>query len=278
GRRLAGAVGAEEAEHLAAADLERHPIDGHDRAIPFAELVDFDHGHDGECEGANMMQTAAAIGESEPFRAARASPRSHDARAREPGGPANSHVARKLPPSGTFRARRPKPLPGMVVKHERPGGDGGSRQRFAWHETAAVLRELERDGARLVPVPRGFSLVDAAGRPVGSVRLPAVLRVPLGAPADAVVAAAGQPLGDELVLLLRAGAAALGWWRDGELRAHKTFARYVVRGHGKAQPTWLSTRGKSRYGSRPRLQDALRLRPDENERCNARAAEAAGVA
>lgn len=70
----------------------------------------------------------------------------------------------------------------------------------------------------------------------------------------------------QFVLLLQAGAVALGAWADGELVAHKAIRKYVVRGHGHAQPTHAKTRGKSRYGSRLRLQNWKRLLVDTNER------------
>ncbi len=69
-----------------------------------------------------------------------------------------------------------------------------------------------------------------------------------------------------VVLLLRAGAAAIGCWDGDELVDHKALRTYVVRGSGKAQPTWLETRGKSRYGSRLRLQNWQRLLASVNVR------------
>jgi hypothetical protein len=62
-------------------------------------------------------------------------------------------------------------------------------------------------------------------------------------------------LGLELVVLAQAGAIAVGAWRDDVLIDHVAKKRYVVRGQGRAQPTHLRTRGKSRYGSRLRLQN-----------------------
>lgn len=58
-----------------------------------------------------------------------------------------------------------------------------------------------------------------------------------------------------IVLLLQAGAAAIGYWEGDELLAHKADRKYVVRGHGKAQSLHKKTVGKSRYGSRLRLQN-----------------------
>jgi hypothetical protein len=76
-------------------------------------------------------------------------------------------------------------------------------------------------------------------------------------------------LGLELVLLFQAGAAALGLWRDDILVAHKVLKRYVVRGKGRAQPVYLKTKGKSRYGSRLRLQNFRLLLSETNEKLHA---------
>ncbi len=65
--------------------------------------------------------------------------------------------------------------------------------------------------------------------------------------------------GRQLLVLMQAGAVALGLFEGGEQVATKCFRRYVVRGKGRAQPTHLRAKGKSRYGSRLRLQNALRL-------------------
>lgn len=66
-------------------------------------------------------------------------------------------------------------------------------------------------------------------------------------------------LGAHLVVLMQAGAASLGWFENGDCRGTKSFRRYVVRGKGRAQPTHLKSKGKSRYGSRLRLQNAEAL-------------------
>lgn len=58
-----------------------------------------------------------------------------------------------------------------------------------------------------------------------------------------------------LLLLIQAGASALGFWECDELIRHKVIKKYVTRGKGRAQPTHLKTKGKSRYGSRLRLQN-----------------------
>jgi hypothetical protein len=111
---------------------------------------------------------------------------------------------------------------------------------------------------------RGLAFVGQAG---------ARLRLPLLAPR----CAAGERLADYLprlpgaqerhvVLLLQAGAMAVGYWDGDELLHHKAVRRYVVRGHGKAQSLHRKTRGKSRYGSRLRLQNWQRLLVETNQR------------
>jgi hypothetical protein len=100
-------------------------------------------------------------------------------------------------------------------------------------------------------------------------------------PMAAVRAKSGEQIGDylerlpsdtsdrsecQLVLLLRAGAMAFGCWQGRELVQHKAVRKYVVRGRGKAQGTHLKTRGKSRYGSRLRLQNWRNLLGETNQR------------
>lgn len=101
----------------------------------------------------------------------------------------------------------------------------------------------------------------------------ASLRVPLLAPrvvpgerlADYALRLPGAPE-PHVLLLLQAGAMAVGYWHGDELLHHKAQRRYVVRGHGKAQPLHRKTRGKSRYGARLRLQNWKRLLVETNER------------
>jgi len=75
----------------------------------------------------------------------------------------------------------------------------------------------------------------------------------------------GEP-GRHTVILMQAGAVSLGLFEAGESIATKTLKRYVVRGKGRAQPTHLATKGKSRYGSRLRLQNAKLLLEETNEK------------
>jgi len=132
------------------------------------------------------------------------------------------------------------------------------RATFPWRDTRLLLRELDErwsfaraDGAR-----HFVSRLD----PAVTFTPPLVLAIPPGIEsAVAYLAAVPERPGQQLVVLLQAGACALGLWEDDELLAHKAIKKYVVRGRGRAQTTHLKTRGKSRYGSRLRLQNAKRL-------------------
>ena len=132
---------------------------------------------------------------------------------------------------------------------------------FTWHEARRQLTELA--GARaLVSDGRG-AFAGAGLRFVP----PAVLSpiADTDTPASWLARLPEDP-GTWLVVLLRAGSASLGLFECDTCVAHKVFRRYVVRGHGKAQPAHAKTKGKSRYGSRLRLQNAKRLLEEVNER------------
>jgi len=116
-----------------------------------------------------------------------------------------------------------------------------------WKEQPLVLVDRTR-----VPC-----LVDEPENPTIQVWLPFVLQrasLTAGMKIPEVLDALPKSPGQGVVVLVRAGATALGVWKDGELLGHKVIKRYVVRGKGKAQPMHLKTKGKSRYGSRLRLQ------------------------
>lgn len=132
---------------------------------------------------------------------------------------------------------------------------------FHWREADEVLADTEEDTLRLDANRRGFT---------GSryrIRVPVVFPIPTGCVEieDYRAELPEQP-GLHTVVLLQAGAAALGAFSGGEELRTKSLKKYVVRGHGKAQATHLSTRGKSRYGSRIRLQNARNLLIEVNRK------------
>ena len=67
--------------------------------------------------------------------------------------------------------------------------------------------------------------------------------------------------------LVRAGQASLGYFHQGKLLDHKVFRGYLVRQkQGKSQFKYLKTKGKSRAGSRIRLEETLVFFNEINER------------
>lgn len=131
-------------------------------------------------------------------------------------------------------------------------------QTFPWQETHERLAELWKEQP-LVVADRGRvpCLVDDVDAPTIQVWLPYVLQresLKPGWTIPKVLDVLPDAPGTGVIVLVRAGSTALGIWRDEELLRHKVIKRYVVRGNGKAQPLHLKTRGKSRYGSRLRLQ------------------------
>ena len=122
-------------------------------------------------------------------------------------------------------------------------------------------------GARADDLGQRFVSPDEAGQlhlPLAGPRAAPMEQI--GDYAERLSESGGEGDDCQLVLLLRAGAMAFGCWRGGELLQHKAVRKYVVRGSGKAQSTHLKTRGKSRYGSRLRLQNWRRLLAETNER------------
>jgi len=144
-------------------------------------------------------------------------------------------------------------------------GNGPLVVRFAAADLAEQLEAFAARWPAAVADRRGWVFGAGDGR--------ARLRVPLAA----LRVLPGERIGDylarlrpaserQVVLLLQAGAMAIGYWDGDELVDHKAMRKYVVRGHGKAQPKHKRSRGKSRYGARLRLQNWQRLLVATNER------------
>lgn len=135
---------------------------------------------------------------------------------------------------------------------------------FSWQECASELAPFAEDAAFELDSKRRFFL-----SPTLRIHPPLVFPIP----ADCASLADyldNLPLKPprQTVVLMQADSVALGLFEEGEERATKSFRRYVVRGKGRAQPLHLSTKGKSRYGSRLRLQNARRLLRETIEKLN----------
>ncbi len=142
-------------------------------------------------------------------------------------------------------------------------------RRIPWPNLAEELQSLA-DGEDLSADEAGNALVavDDHGEWRLRIVLP-TLRPLKGRSFEAYLEALQAPLGRQWLILVQAGAAALGCWRDQELLHHKVIKKYVVRGRGKAQTTYAKTKGKSRYGSRLRLQNAQALLVETKEKLHA---------
>jgi hypothetical protein len=139
---------------------------------------------------------------------------------------------------------------------------------FDWRDAAEQCADFAARFVAARAEPNGRAFVD----PATGARLwvPLVLSPPRpGELPHAYALRAPMRPGRVCVLLLRAGAAALGWSDDGELVRHKAQKRYVVRGHGRAQPAHQRQQGPSRYGARLRLQNWRRLLAEVNGRLRA---------
>ena len=158
---------------------------------------------------------------------------------------------------------------------ERVATTPPEHRAFAWDDTSRVLTELLALSTLVADDRgRGFFGYDAAADEEVRFLPPAVLPLDrYGTDPARYAAALPAELGHHLVVLLQAGAAALGTFRCGELCRHKVIKRYVTRGRGKAQPAYLKSKGKSRYGSRLRLRNARRLLQEVNGQLAAWAGE-----
>ncbi len=140
---------------------------------------------------------------------------------------------------------------------------------FSWEDCADVLEDLA-SRFNLVQGEKAKSFVsteEVDGLPLVEFIPPTFMPLKSNSQTPSTyLADLSDEASEHLVLLIQAGAAALGWWSDGEFIHHKVLKAYVVRGRGRAQTLYAKTKGKSRYGSRLRLQNAQQHLVDINER------------
>lgn len=140
--------------------------------------------------------------------------------------------------------------------------------RFNYEESLALLRDL----ADLAPdlhwdrAKMKIQSSDFDGEQGFEFRLPWPMPVP---EADQDFADYIEDLEEEppafYLILMQAGHSALGYFESGELVFHKVIKKYMVRRkQGKAQIGHLSTRGKSKAGSRIRLANTVQFFEDIN--------------
>lgn len=117
----------------------------------------------------------------------------------------------------------------------------------------------------LVPLPPGLApALEEETVPERAARLRAAGSLASVDPIDAYLASIPTVLPRHVLLLMQAGAVSMGVFEGGAALVTKSLKRYVVRGKGRAQPAYLASKGKSRYGSRLRLQNARELLEETN--------------
>lgn len=139
---------------------------------------------------------------------------------------------------------------------------------FTWDETPTLFAACCELGVPAAgDAARWWTWHDAAGSALCALRPPLLVHDTEALPDEHTIRdRVDEDLGRYALLLLQAGAMAVALFDGDELLDHKAQKRYVVRGKGKAQPTYLERRGKSRLGSRIRLKNAQRLLEQVNER------------
>jgi hypothetical protein len=138
-------------------------------------------------------------------------------------------------------------------------------ETFSMRETAERLELLLAEGDWLIkPTEHGYRLESEDDTLIFQAPLLQPVRGTESTSSFLTRLHGAEPL--QLLVLVQAGASAMGLWSGSELVAHKALKKYVVRGRGRAQPTHLKTKGKSRYGSRLRLRNASAQLSQTNEK------------
>jgi hypothetical protein len=130
--------------------------------------------------------------------------------------------------------------------------------KFHMDDAASFLQSLSETSFQIIldAEKHGFSVVDN-GKALFSFRFPLLWPVPLTESLSYYLEDLPDTFSDTWnLLLMEAGRAALASVNNNLIVAHKNIRKYMVRKkQGKAQLTHLNSKGKSRYGSRLRLQE-----------------------
>jgi len=144
-------------------------------------------------------------------------------------------------------------------------------QHFSYHDTLDLLRSWSEADLPLALDAKKHLVgqYDEAHQPRFELRLP--LHFPAISEDDTNVtqylAKVPEDIPTYVMALIQMGAAALGYFEEGEVWQHKAFKKYMKRHkRGKAQISYLNTRGKSKAGSRIRLANTVAFFEEINER------------
>lgn len=129
--------------------------------------------------------------------------------------------------------------------------------------------EAQRENVLFLPKKLALQGFDAAGKLKWWFRVPLLFpRMGAVETLENYATQLSEDLPTYLLLVLRAnGNAAIGYFENGKILNHKVIRKYMVRQkQGKSQIKHLKTRGKSRAGSRVRLEQTIEFAEEINQK------------
>lgn len=132
-------------------------------------------------------------------------------------------------------------------------------KRLTTEETLQLLRSVESSATDFLFDEKKQSLVfKSTDSDTWELTLPIVLPKISGDSLKEIRAQIEQAKGTYTIILIQAGSAALAYYEREALSRHKVIKKYMIRKkQGKSQINHLKSKGKSRYGSRVRLQNTV---------------------
>lgn len=141
-------------------------------------------------------------------------------------------------------------------------------QRYPYAASLELLREIARSEQALDwdQQKQKISGIDPETDQKWSFRFPLPFPVPhSGEQLTDYLSRIPETPAPYLLILIQAGHSAIGYFEEGKALHHKVIKKYMVRAkQGKAQIGYLSTRGKSKAGSRVRLANTVAFFEDIN--------------
>lgn len=143
------------------------------------------------------------------------------------------------------------------------------RKRLSCLETLKLLADLSgQENITFTPAGKNTFLLHEDATEKILIHLPLVFPKPEnGVTLAQYVSTAQKTPQAYTVILIQAGAAALGCFEKAGVKKHKALTKYMVRKkRGKSQLTYLRQKGKSRAGSRIRLRESVEFFEEINSR------------
>ncbi|MFX0086287.1 MAG: hypothetical protein ACFFAU_11445 [Candidatus Hodarchaeota archaeon] len=128
---------------------------------------------------------------------------------------------------------------------------------LSYTDTIDILNKLRQSNLVISynPITRDLHCIKAIGSFEFILNIPLVQHALNPNLLDGIISGEFNKKANYLILLIRAGYAALGTIEEGVITHHKVIRKYMVRKRqGKAQLTYLALKGKSRGGGRLRLE------------------------